>query len=133
MNRLNLRNSRLKFKAAENHRSFLKNYSRIYPTLMKENRRMSTCNRLDLQTLGSQPIMSKNLPHHCSKLIVPRNLPGHGSGASLNVVVYIMWFTCLLLCIILKARSKLNKCVPCTPCQGFWGHPKVLPHMYQVQ
>ena len=23
---------------------------------------MSTCNRLDLQTLGSQPTMSKNLP-----------------------------------------------------------------------
>ena len=25
---------------------------------------MSTCNRLDLQTLGSQPIMPKNLPNH---------------------------------------------------------------------
>ena len=25
---------------------------------------MSTCNRLDLQTLGSQPIMPKNLPDH---------------------------------------------------------------------
>ena len=23
---------------------------------------MSTCNRLDLQTLGSQPVMPKNLP-----------------------------------------------------------------------
>ena len=40
---------------------------RIYPNLMKENRRMSTCNRLDLQTLGSQPVMmSKNLPEHWS-------------------------------------------------------------------
>ena len=39
---------------------------RIYPNLIKENRRMSTCNRLDLQTLGSQPvIMPKNLPNHC--------------------------------------------------------------------
>ena len=27
---------------------------------------MSTCNRLDLQTLGSQPIMPKNLPDHWS-------------------------------------------------------------------
>ena len=27
---------------------------------------MSTCNRLDLQTLGSQPIISKNLPDHWS-------------------------------------------------------------------
>jgi hypothetical protein len=29
---------------------------------------MSTCNRLDLQTLGSQPIMPKNLPDHCPQL-----------------------------------------------------------------
>ena len=27
---------------------------------------MSTCNRFDLQTLGSQPIMPKNVPDHCS-------------------------------------------------------------------
>ena len=25
---------------------------------------MSTCNRLDLQTIGSQPVMPKNLPDH---------------------------------------------------------------------
>ena len=37
---------------------------RIYRNLMKENRRMSTWNRLDMQTLGSQPVMSKNLPDH---------------------------------------------------------------------
>jgi hypothetical protein len=37
---------------------------RVYPKLIKENRRMSTCNWLDLQTLGSQPIMSKNLLDH---------------------------------------------------------------------
>ena len=29
---------------------------------------MSTCNRLDLQTLGSQPILSKNLPNHWVKV-----------------------------------------------------------------
>ena len=39
---------------------------RIYPNLIKENRRMSTCNRLDLQTLGSQPLVPKNLPDHWS-------------------------------------------------------------------
>ena len=40
---------------------------RIYhPNLTKEYRRMSTCNRLDLQTLESQPvIMPKNFPDHC--------------------------------------------------------------------
>ena len=37
---------------------------RIYPNLMKETRRMSTWNRLDLQTLGSQPATPKNLPDH---------------------------------------------------------------------
>jgi hypothetical protein len=39
---------------------------RIYPNSMKDNQRMSTtCNQLDLQTLGSQPmIMPKNLPDH---------------------------------------------------------------------
>ena len=37
----------------------------MYPNLTKENRRMLTCNWLDLQTLGSQPFMLKNLPDHC--------------------------------------------------------------------
>jgi hypothetical protein len=31
----------------------------------KEYRRMPTCNRLDLQTLGSQSIMPKIFPNHC--------------------------------------------------------------------
>ena len=35
---------------------------RMYPNLMKENRRISTCNQLDLQTLGSQLVKSKNSP-----------------------------------------------------------------------
>ena len=38
---------------------------RTYPNFIKENRRMSTCNRLNLKTVGSQPIMPKNLPNHC--------------------------------------------------------------------
>ena len=36
-----------------------------YIPIIKENRRMSTCNRLNLQTLGFQPvIMPKSLPDH---------------------------------------------------------------------
>ena len=35
---------------------------RIYPNSIM--RRMWTCNRLDLQPLGSQPVMPKNLPNH---------------------------------------------------------------------
>ena len=37
---------------------------RIYPNLIKENQKLSTCNWLDLQTLGFQPLMPKNLPDH---------------------------------------------------------------------
>jgi hypothetical protein len=33
---------------------------------------MSTCNWLDLQTLGSQPIMPKNLPKHRLVVIARR-------------------------------------------------------------
>ena len=38
---------------------------RIYSNLIKENRRMWTCNQLEMQTIGSQPVMLKNLPNHC--------------------------------------------------------------------
>jgi hypothetical protein len=40
---------------------------------------MSTCNWLDLQTLGSQPIMPKNLPEHCHThpLVFPAKLQIH--------------------------------------------------------
>ena len=69
MNWLSLRNNRLKevqdCMKITNH--FTGIY-RIYPSLIKENRRMSTCNRLDLQTLGSQPVMPKNLPDHWSSV-----------------------------------------------------------------
>ena len=36
----------------------------IYRNLIKANRRMSTWNRLDLQTLGSQPAIPQNLLDH---------------------------------------------------------------------
>ena len=41
---------------------------RIYIKLIKKIRKMSTCNQLDLETLGSQPVMPKNLPGHCKEL-----------------------------------------------------------------
>ena len=37
---------------------------RMYFNLIKENRRMSICNRLDLQTLESQHVLPKNLNDH---------------------------------------------------------------------
>ena len=50
---------------------------RIYhPNLIKDNRRMSTCNQLDLQTLGSPMIMPKNLPNQCFKCdLALQNIP----------------------------------------------------------
>ena len=59
---------------------------RMYPKLMKENRMMSTCDWLDLQTLGSQLVMPKNLPNHCS-----RHRHGHfniGHDLTLNLGSY---------------------------------------------
>ena len=52
----------------ENCRSYYRNLWNI-PQFHERRRRMWTCNRLDLQTLGSRSIMSKNLPvHWCSVL-----------------------------------------------------------------
>ena len=52
---------------------------RVSPNFNKEFRRISTCNRLDLQTLGSQLIMPQNLPDHG-----PRNLVSSELGLSLT-------------------------------------------------
>jgi hypothetical protein len=53
---------RLKFRTAEKLLIILRGIYRIYPNLTKENRRMSTCNRLNLQTLGSQPVYAQKPP-----------------------------------------------------------------------
>ena len=48
------------------------------PSLIKENNRLSTCNWLGLQTLGSQPLMPKNLPDYCSCIqctLMPHRIP----------------------------------------------------------
>ena len=47
---------------------------------LKVNRRMSTCKWMDLQTLGSQPIMPKNLPNHCSIIDLQEVLLGGGGS-----------------------------------------------------
>ena len=35
---------------------------------MKKSRKLSTCNQLDLETVGSQPILGSNLPEHWEEL-----------------------------------------------------------------
>ena len=47
---------------------------RIDPNLVKGNRRMSTCNRLDLQTLESPPVMPKSLPDHWFRRLMTSSL-----------------------------------------------------------
>jgi hypothetical protein len=61
---MSLKNNRLKFKTPRKLPIILEEFIKEYtPNLIKEDRRMSTCNQLNLQTLGSQPIsMPKNLP-----------------------------------------------------------------------
>ena len=41
---------------------------RIYPNLKRITGGYESLNPLDLQTLGSQPVMPTNLPDHCLKL-----------------------------------------------------------------
>ena len=49
----------------------------MHPNLITENQRMSTRHRLDLQTLRSQPVMSKNLLDHWSATFVKFCLDEH--------------------------------------------------------
>ena len=70
--------------------------------LIKEIWRMSTCNhRLDLQTLGSQPIMPKNLPDRCGKAMVVPKLNNSSSGYHTWELPSSLDLTGLLVCCFL--------------------------------
>ena len=62
MNWLRSRDNRLKLKTSGNFTDLFTGIYRIYLKWIKPNRNMSTCNRLDLELLGSWPTMPKNLP-----------------------------------------------------------------------
>ena len=52
---------------------------------------MWTCNRLDLQTLGSQPVMPKNLPDHCSSAApMVSKSPAMAKGLKLQDLIPIL-------------------------------------------
>ena len=42
-------------------------YSTLFKPITVVWQGMSTCNRLDFDTLGPQPILSTNSPHHCAR------------------------------------------------------------------
>ena len=69
--RLSLRNNRLKFKALGNLLTILKESIEYTSNEWKhKNRKMSTCNRLDLESLGSWPTLyAQKLPGHWLKPI----------------------------------------------------------------
>ena len=65
--------------------NYFRGIHRIYPNLIKGNRRIWTCNRLGLQTLWSQPVMPKNLPDHWCKA-------SKGRAQSPNPKEHSTWF-----------------------------------------
>jgi hypothetical protein len=64
MNAVEFEKYRVKVEVCRKSTNHFRGIYRIYPNSIKKNRRMSTCHQLDLQTLGSQPIMFKNLANH---------------------------------------------------------------------
>ena len=67
---------------------------RIHPDLIKENRRMSTRNRSDLQTLGSQPVMPKNLPDYC---MLPSDLWTEENSITQEQRTFPCWYSSLMI------------------------------------
>ena len=53
---------------------------------------MSTCNRLDLQTLGSQPVMPKNLPDHWVGDGTPCTVPSENFDYCLIIIRSLLWY-----------------------------------------
>ena len=63
MNRLSLRNNQLKFEISGELSIILEKSAEEYTSNeWQQNWKMSTCNRLDLESLGSWPTMPKNFP-----------------------------------------------------------------------
>ena len=67
-NRLLVTNEPVEVQDCRKFTAHLKGMYIIFSDFTKENWRMSTCHRLDLQTLGSQPVMPKSLPDHLCEL-----------------------------------------------------------------
>ena len=102
--------NRLKFKTAGKLPIILE-FHRIYPNLVRENRRIWTCNRLDLQTLGCQlVIMPKNLPDHRLAMHVAwvfrgLRVGGQWSGRMTNVFGQLQYVLEAGLCHCIRVFS----------------------------
>ena len=75
----------VKFKTSRELPIIFRGIYRINPNSIKEKRRMSTCDQLELQTLGSQLIMPKTLPDHWSG----RGLPWDTHYASIGNLLVV--------------------------------------------
>ena len=81
----------------------------MYPSLIKENRRMSTFNWLDLlQALGSQPVMPKYFPPFVFWFLL--KIVFHGSSCIIGMIWFLILFNgmwrkytglCGTLCLVL--------------------------------
>ena len=83
----------------------------MYPDLIKQNRRMSTCNRLDLQTLGSRPVVPKTLPNQCTIPCDPLSrqamFPIGSSFRWVSLAVYPLNKSCPSRCRLLQRLIRL--------------------------
>ena len=71
MNRLSLRKNRLKFKASREIPIILEESMEHTPIQQRKLKDVNRCNWLDLETLGSWPIVSRKLPGHWSRVKRP--------------------------------------------------------------
>ena len=93
MSQLSLRNNRFEFKTSGCLPIILEEFRGIYLKLMKKNQKMSTCNQLDLATLGSQPVNAQKPP----QTDIGCTLGNSGDGMSGPLLVF--FFFQLIPCI----------------------------------
>jgi hypothetical protein len=65
-----MRNNRLKFKTSGELLIILDDSIEYTSNEGKQNRKMPTCNQLDLESLGSRPTMPKNFPGTASNAVL---------------------------------------------------------------
>ena len=84
---------------------------------------MSTCNWLDLPTLGSQPIMPKNLPDHCIPQLHPYGVEMFSASPVMNIKPWKITSDPV-------SRPQVSQLVISTPKFTNWDTNKGIPFTY---
>ena len=125
MNWWSLRINPFKFKYFRKITVHLRGIYGIYPKFNEEIRKMSTCNGLDLETLGSWVIMPKNLPGHwCWDLrrltnsISARWLANRNRACSHSLATIVFWARMNILVmvkvkilLVMKWSNRVDRCI----------------------